>query len=485
MPNPRSLRTKKLSVSARLCAALAVGVFFVATLLGLLGADREAQRHADEDKARDVRFAQQVAERAGPLLERGDLLRLSTLATASRDLHGARVLVLERSGRVVLDTDLVLGDRSLSLLAHGGAFQRTVAREDREGSVRETIAPVRFGGDVLGEIRLQIEPALSQSAFDFGLFGLVLLGGATLIAAAWILSQHWAQRVRGTTASIIQMASGQPTAPPAPSADRELHELSLALQELERGVHDGLHRVVDPFVEVALLVVEGLERRGLVPDGHGPRTSRYAMLLADRLSLVPMDRRDLALACRLADFGRAWIRPALLQKKNLTQEEQALVRSHPVLAAERLDCLPSLRPVASIVRHQSERPDGCGLPEGLRNDRIPLGSRILAIASAFVRWTTCGDPSPLSRDAALRRMAEERGEAYDPWLFDLFADCVRALPIDSKAAESDGADAKSVMILPAGSLPNAAQTEREEGLDYDLGAELEVMLEELPPEDRA
>jgi hypothetical protein len=82
-------------------------------------------------------------------------------------------------------------------------------------------------------------------------------------------------------------------------------------------------------------------------------------------------------------------------------------------------------------------------------------------------------------------MAEERGEAYDPWLFDLFADCVRALPIESKAAESDGADAKSVMILPAGSLPNAAQTEREEGLDYDLGAELEVMLEELPPEDRA
>jgi response regulator RpfG family c-di-GMP phosphodiesterase len=257
------------------------------------------------------------------------------------------------------------------------------------------------------------------------------------------------------------------------------------LQELEKGVHDGLHRVVDPFVEVSLQVVEGLERRGLVPDGHGPRTSRYALLLADRLSLVAMDRRDLALACRLADLGRAWIRPALLQKKNLTQEEQALVRSHPALAAERLECLPSLRPVALIVRHQSERHDGCGLPEGLRNDRIPLGSRILAIASAFDLWTTCGDPSPLSREAALRRMAEERGEAYDPWLFDLFAECVRALPVEAAAAESDGADAKAVMILPAGSLPNATQNEREEGLDYDLGAELEVLLEELPPEDRA
>ena len=469
------------TLSARLSVALAVGSCFVAVMVGLLGADRANARRAAESAESDLRFAQQVAERAAPLLERGDLLRLSMLATAARDLSGARVLVLDPSARVVLDTDLVLGDRLLSLLASAGAFQRTTEREDGGGSLRESIAPVRFGGEPMGEVRLQTDPSRDLVAFDAGLFGLVLLGGATLVAVAWIVSQHWSVRIRAATSAIAQITSGQPTTAYVPAAERELDELSVALVELEKGVHDGLHRVLESFVETSLQVVNGLERRGLVPDGHGQRTTRYAMLLADRLSLVPMDRRDLDLACRLSDLGRAWIRPSLLQKKSLNADEQAIVEGHPAFAAERLDCLPGLRPVAAIIRHQRERHDGSGKPEGLRGDRIPLGARILAIAKAFDLWTTCGDPSPLSREAALRRMAEDRGEAFDPWLFDLFAAAVREAPADEQAPE----DAKSVMILPAGGLPTKSASERDEGLDYGLGAELEVMLDELPPEDRA
>jgi HD domain len=479
MRRPASTRRHRTSLPARLCAALAVGAVFVAALLGLLGADRKTESLRREAADLDLRFAQQFADRAAPLLDRGDLLRLSMLATAGRDLHGARVLVLERSGRVVLDTGLVLGDRSLSLLAHSGVIQRMVERDGGDGAVRETIAPVRFGGEVMGEVRLQQDPTVGAVAFDLGLFGLVLLGGSTLVAVAWLLAQHWSSRIRSATSAIAQIASGQPTEEQQPSADREIHELGLALSELERGVHDGLHRVVEPFLDVAMQVVEGLERRGLVPEGRGLRTSRYATLLADRLDLQPLDRRDLDLACRLADFGRAWIRPSLLQKKTMSVDEQQLVRSHPALAAERLECLPGLRDVAQIVRCQAERYDGGG-PTGLRGERIPIASRILAIAGAFDLWTTCGDPSPLGREAALRRMAEDRGEAYDPWLLDLFAEVVRAMP---KEPTTEQGEDKAVMILPAGGLP--AAPEREEGLDYALGAELDVMLEELPPEDKA
>lgn len=480
-----STNRNRTSLATRLSVALAIGAVVVAALLGLLGADRLTQSARERAAALDLQFAQMFADRAAPLLERGDLLRLSMLATAGRDLHGARMLVLEQSGRVVLDTELVLGDRSLSLLAHSGAFQRVVEREGGDGSVRETIAPVRFGGEVLGEVRMQRDPSVVAAGFDGSMFGLVLLGGSTLVAVAWLLAQSWAARVRGATAAMVQLAQGQPTGQTLPSIDRELHELGLALSELERGVQDGLHRAVDPFVDVATQVADGLERRGLVPMGHGLRTSRYAMLLADRLDLQPLDRRDLDLACRLADIGRAWVRPSLLQKKALSSEEQQVVRSHPTLAAERLDCLPGLRPVAQILRHQGERFDGGGAPAGLRGERIPMGSRILAIASAFDLWTSCGDPAPLGRDAALRRMAEDRGEAYDPWLFDLFAEAVRAAPNEASTSEEQGSDAKSVMILPAGGLPTQQPAEREEGLDYGLGAELEVMLDELPPEDKA
>ncbi len=478
MRRPASTRRHRASLSTRLCAALAIGALFVAALLGLLGADRNSESRRTAAAEHDLRFVQQFSDRAAPLLERGDLLRLSMLATAARDLHGARVLVLERSGRVVLDTELVLGDRSLALLAHNGAIQRLIERDDGDSPVRETIAPVRFGGEVMGEVRMQTDPRVGSAAFDSGLFFLVLLGGFTLIAVAWLLAQHWAASIKNATSAIAQIATGQPTEEPQPTADRELHELGLALRELERGVHDGLHRVVEPFLDVAMQVVEGLERRGLVPEGRGLRTSRYALLLANRLDLQPLDRRDLDLACRLAEFGRAWIRPSLLQKQSMSADEQQLVRTHPTLAAERLDCLPGLRDVAQIVGCQAERYDGGG-PAGLRGERIPIAARILAIAGAFDLWTTCGDPTPLGPDAALRRMAEDRGEAFDPWLFDLFADAVRMEPKDPPVASDED---KAVMILPAGGLP--APKEREDGLDYALGAELDVMLDELPPEDK-
>lgn len=472
------------TLTARLCLLLTAGALFVAVLIGLLGADRADEAKRQENAAAELHFAHQLAERAAPMLERRDLLRLSMLATAARDLHAARVIVLERGGRVALDTDLALGDKQLNLLAQAGAFQRVIGEEPN--LLRETLVPVRFGGEVLGEVRLHTEAHPAPTAFDAGLFGLVLLGGLTLVAAAGLLGHHWASRVRSVTDAMVQLASGQRTAQSPEVTGRELTELGFALQELEKGVQEGLTRVVDEFVELCLQVVDGLERRNLVPTGHGQRTARYALWLADRLELLAPDRRDLELACRLSDLGRAWIRPGLLQQPELDAAEAETVRSHPLLAADHLDCLPALRRVAQIVRHQGERHDGCGLPDGLRNERIPLGSRMLAIASTFDLLTTCGDPSPLSIEQALARMAEDRGEVYDPWLFDLFAERVRAEPVAEAASVEEEPGDRAVMILPTGSLPTRAPSasEREEDLDYALGAELEIMLDDLPPEER-
>ena len=475
-------RLRRLSMPARVFLALGMGAVAVALMLGLLEAERSGRQERLSQAQRQREFAVQLAERAAPLVQQRDLLRLSMLATAARDLHDARVLLLDQQGRVMLDTGLVLGDRRLSLLATSGPLQRTV--DQPSGPALETLAPVRFGGETLGEVRLQTAPPSVRVAFDSGLFGLVLLAGLALAAAAAALARGWAARLRSLTSSVVQLAAGQPTQALQRDTTREVEQLSLALTELERGVQDGMRRVVDEFVQMCLQAVDGLERQGLVPTGHGARTARYAMLLADRLELQPADRHDVELACRLSDLGRACIAPSLLRKQRLSEEESATVRSHPQLAAQRLDCLPGLRRAAQILRHSGERPDGLGVPDGLRNDRIPLGSRMLAIASAFDLWTTCGEGRPLGPQAALLRMAEDRGEAFDPWLFDLFAEAVRAAPPEEVAGEA-AAD-KAVMILPAGGLPQTRPNPALEaqGYDYDLAQELELLLDDLPPEER-
>lgn len=444
---PRSeQKPRGWSLTLRLTVALSAGAFFVALLLGFLGADRDDQKTATVDAARELSLTNALADRAAPLLERKDLMRLSVLAAVARDQTDGRVLVLDRTGRVVLDTALVMGDRQLGLLANTQSYQRTQERSDGLRT-RESLAPIRFGGERIGEVRLQCDLETAAAAFDLTWFGLVLLSCLTLVAVAAMMGHHWTARVRSATDALFRMSAGEVAGPHGEAPEGELQDLGLALREIERGVQDGLSRVGDGYVAMAQRVVEMLERSRLVPPGHGERTAQYAVRLADRLKLLPADRSEVELACRLVDLGKASVRPSILQKQGaLTEVESQSLQHHPVRAAELLECVPALRRVARVLRHQLERYDGNGAPEGLRGDRIPLGARILAIASAFDLLLSCSADRPLEWEEALGQIESAAGTVFDPWLVQLFAQEVRETP-PTVAAD------RPVMIVPSGSLP--------------------------------
>lgn len=473
--------TRGWSLTRRLTAALSAGAFFLALVLGFLGADRNDRQQVQQRAAAEVELAAALAERVAPVLERRDLMRLSVLCAVARDQVQGRVLVLDRGGKVVLDTAVVLGDRQLGTLANGAPMQRTTARDDADGSapslLRETLVPVRFGGDPIGELRLQCPVVEVATTFDFTWFGLVLLGCLTLVIVAATMGHHWSARVRSATDALIRLSAGEAGGVRGDETEREFHDLGLALREMERGLQDGLQRVAEGFVAMALQVVDGLERGRLVPPGHGERTARLAARLAARLELTAGDRDDLELACRLVDLGKAWVRPAILQKQGaLTEVESQSLRQHPVRAAEHLECLPALRRVAAIVKHQAERYDGSGGPHGLRGDRIPLGSRIVAIASAFDLMTTCSADRLLGWQEALLQLQRARGEVFDPSLLDLFVDDLQKEP---PPALGD----RPVMIVPGNNTPwrTAAESDAEDDDDDDDGGdepELEVLTDE-------
>lgn len=463
-------RVRGWPLTRRLSVALSVGACFVAVLLGLLGADRDERELARAQAAAEEQLAASLAERAAPLLDRADVMRLSVLAAVVRDVAGGRALILDRVGSVVIDTALVMGDRRLSLLANTAPFQRVT--EMAEGVLlRESLAPIRFGGEVIGEVRLQCEPRPVRGGFDLTWFGLVLLSCLTLVVVAAMLAHHWSVRVRHATDAVIRLAAGEVAGAPPAVAESELQDLQAALRELERGMQDGLQRVGDGYVAMALHVVEGLERRGLIPSGRGERTARLAARLAERLKLLPADRSELDLACRLVDLGKAWVRASILQKQGpLTEVEAQSLEHHPVRAAEQLECVPAMRRIARILRHQLERYDGRGTPDGLRGDRIPLGSRVLAIASSFDLLTTCAPERALDWEQALQRLLRARGEVFDPWLVDLFAEEIRK---DPPTPTID----REVMIVPIGAFPWREQGDAPDEDDDgpEVPDELEVM----------
>ena len=76
---------------------------------------------------------------------------------------------------------------------------------------------------------------------------------------------------------------------------------------------------------------------------------------------------------------------------------------------------------AELILAQHERPDGKGYPNGIAADRIPLGSRILAVVSAFDAMT-CDRPyrQGLEPEDAYAEMRSCSGTMF-------FADVVEAL----------------------------------------------------------
>ena len=85
-----------------------------------------------------------------------------------------------------------------------------------------------------------------------------------------------------------------------------------------------------------------------------------------------------------------------------------------------LEDLSLFRDIRPMVRHQHERWDGTGVPDGLAGGEIPLTARILAIADAFDSLTSRTDRGACPPDMALRIMACESGKRFDPKLFELF-----------------------------------------------------------------
>ena len=119
---------------------------------------------------------------------------------------------------------------------------------------------------------------------------------------------------------------------------------------------------------------------------HSEEVAVVAHALALGLGLPPCLADHIHIAGHLHDIGKIGIPDAVLQKPgNLTDAEWELVRLHPQMGADIIRPVNFLAAsgVVEMVYYHHERWDGKGYPEGLAGDRIPLGSRIIAVADTL------------------------------------------------------------------------------------------------------
>ena len=128
-----------------------------------------------------------------------------------------------------------------------------------------------------------------------------------------------------------------------------------------------------------------LELREQEYAGHGRAVADLTMVLADALSMSEADRQQLYYAALLHDIGKIALPDPVIQTpyELLSDADRTVYIEHPVISERALLALDSFPGAARVARHHHENFDGSGYPDGLAGEQIPLGSRIIAIASDF------------------------------------------------------------------------------------------------------
>ena len=94
---------------------------------------------------------------------------------------------------------------------------------------------------------------------------------------------------------------------------------------------------------------------------------------------------------------------------------------HPVLGAEILEHVKSLRAMIGGVRHHHENYDGSGYPDRKKGEEIPLIGRIIAVADAFDAMTSTRPyRTALGHETALNELAAGSGRQFDPRVVEAF-----------------------------------------------------------------
>jgi putative nucleotidyltransferase with HDIG domain len=180
------------------------------------------------------------------------------------------------------------------------------------------------------------------------------------------------------------------------------------------------------FVDGMITLVNALEARDPYTRGHSTRVAWVAGKVAHRILDNATDAVEIELAARLHDIGKVAVPDRLLDKPSrLTPDEVALMDTHPVVGEDILRPIAELRNVASIIRSHHERWDGDGYPDGLSGERIPLGSRILALADTLDAMTSQRPYRDSLRVADARdEIGKQLGSQFDPVVGRTFLDMI-------------------------------------------------------------
>jgi len=137
------------------------------------------------------------------------------------------------------------------------------------------------------------------------------------------------------------------------------------------------------FLNSIEALIYALEAKDKYTAGHSRRVADIAVAISEQLSLSVEDLDNIRWAALLHDTGKIAVDPAVINKPGrLTPEEYRHVMTHVAVGAGIVKPIVSQQ-VLEIILHHHAFYNGTGFEQLIKEEDIPLGSRVLTIADSY------------------------------------------------------------------------------------------------------
>jgi len=172
------------------------------------------------------------------------------------------------------------------------------------------------------------------------------------------------------------------------------------------------------FIHITEILIQALENESLGPKGYFMRMARLATQIGNKLGVTGKDYNNLYYASLLHDIGKIKVSRKIdisFKAKDNFRLVQNEISLHPVVGANMLKQINLFKDIIPIVKHHHENYDGTGYPDGLRGEKIPFPSRIIAVVEDYIK-IIYNKPieSHSENENALNELFSLAGTKYDP-----------------------------------------------------------------------
>jgi len=223
---------------------------------------------------------------------------------------------------------------------------------------------------------------------------------------------------------VLSLASSDTYQPvPARSSDelgaltRNFNRMAETILAQKSDLQKKALQLEEAYVSMVRVIVASLEARDPYTREHSNRVARMSRLLGRRLGMDETELSNLERAAIFHDIGKIQTPDDVLRKgERLSLSEEEKMRNHPANGTEILRMAPFLHRYIPRCAPTRVVQRG-GYPDGLKGDKIPLHSQIIALADAFDAMTTERPyREALSSEEAIDEILQFRGTQFSPSL---------------------------------------------------------------------